>query len=131
MTCVVTFGEIMLRLSLPGNLRFSQVRNFDVIYGGGKSNMAVSLAQYGINTEYVTRLPAKDIGDACLNFVRRFGVGTKRIVRGGERRGIYFPEQGALHRGSNVIYGACLRGCGVGAQTYDLRRLQPCFRIGS
>lgn len=104
MTRVVTFGEIMLRLSPPEKLRFSQARSFDVIYGGGESNVAVSLAHFGIETEYITRLPKNDIGDACKNFLRQYGVGTAQIARGGERLGIYFLEHGAVHRGSKVVY---------------------------
>lgn len=104
MTRVVTFGEIMLRLSPPDNLRFTQARNFDVIYGGGESNVAVSLAYFGIPAEFVTRLPPHDIGESCLQFLRQHGVGTRHIVRGGERLGIYFLEHGAVHRGSKVVY---------------------------
>lgn len=104
MTGVVTFGEIMLRLSPPGQLRFTQARSFDVIFGGGESNVAVSLSNFGITSEYVTRLPRNDIGDACLNFLRQYGVGTSHIVRGGERLGIYYLEHGAVQRGSKVIY---------------------------
>ena len=104
MTRIVTFGEIMLRLSPPDKLRFSQTHSFDVIYGGGESNVAVSLAHFGLETQYVTRLPKNDIGDACENFLRQFGVGTKYIARGGERLGIYFLEHGAVHRGSKVVY---------------------------
>ena len=101
---VVTFGEIMLRLSPPGFQRFGQARSFDVIYGGGESNVAVSLANYGMPVEFVTRLPANDMGDACIQFLRQYGVGTDRIVRGGARLGIYFLEMGAMQRGSKVIY---------------------------
>lgn len=101
---VVTFGEIMMRLSPPGFLRFVQARSFDVIFGGGEANVAVSLANYGIPVDYVTRLPQNDLGDACLNFIRQFGVGTDKIVRGGDRLGIYFLETGAVQRGSKVIY---------------------------
>ncbi len=104
MTRVVTFGEIMLRLSPPDHLRFSQASSFDVIYGGGESNVAVSLAHFGIEASFVTRLPANDIGDACQNYLRRFGVDTSHIVRGGDRLGIYYLEHGAVHRGSKVIY---------------------------
>ena len=104
MTRVVTFGEIMLRLSPPDKLRFSQARSFDVIYGGGESNVAVSLAYFGLDAQYVTRLPQNDIGDACENYLRQFGVGTAHIARGGERLGIYFLEHGAVHRGSKVVY---------------------------
>jgi 2-dehydro-3-deoxygluconokinase len=101
---VVTFGEIMLRLAPPGFLRFGQARSFDVIYGGGEANVAVSLANYGIDVDYVTRLPDNDLGDACIMFLRQYGVGTAKIVRGGDRLGIYFLEVGAMQRSSKVIY---------------------------
>ena len=101
---VVTFGEVMLRLAPPGFERFSQARSFDVIYGGGEANVAVSLANYGIDVDYVTRLPANDLGDACIAFLRQYGVGTAKIVRGGDRLGIYFLEMGAMQRPSKVIY---------------------------
>ncbi len=101
---VVTFGEIMLRLSPPGFQRFSQANSFDVIYGGGESNVAVSLANYGIPTEFVTRLPDNDIGDCALMEMRKRNVGTSHILRGGERLGIYFLETGAVSRGSKVVY---------------------------
>ena len=101
---IVAFGEIMLRLAPPGFLRFTQARSFDVIYGGGEANVAASCANYGLPVEYVTRLPANDIGDACLNYIRQWGVGTRHIVRGGDRLGIYFLEFGAVSRGSKVIY---------------------------
>src|SRR5512135_2022060 len=100
----VTFGEIMLRLSPPGALRFGQARSFDVVYGGGESNVAVTLANFGLDTEFVTRLPAHEIGEACLQFLRQYNVGTCHILRGGERLGIYFLETGAVMRGSQVIY---------------------------
>jgi 2-dehydro-3-deoxygluconokinase len=101
---IVTFGEIMLRLAPPDHLRFIQTQTFDVIYGGGEANVAVSVANFGLPVEYVTRLPKNDIGDACLNFIRQYGVGTAHVVRGGERLGIYFLEHGAVQRGSKVIY---------------------------
>ncbi len=101
---VVTFGEIMMRLSPPGFLRFGQARSFDVIYGGGEANVAVSLANFGVPVDYVTRLPKNDLGDACIQFLRQYGVGTHKIVRGGERLGIYFLENGAVQRGSKVVY---------------------------
>ncbi|MDR9416047.1 MAG: PfkB family carbohydrate kinase, partial [Gracilimonas sp.] len=104
MSKVVTFGEIMLRLSPPGFLRFSQANSFDVIYGGGESNVAVSLANYGIPVEFVTRLPNNDIGECALMEMRKRNVGTNHIVRGGERLGIYFLETGAVSRGSKVVY---------------------------
>ena len=101
---VVTFGEIMLRLSPPEFLRFSQANSFDVIYGGGESNVAVSLANYGIPVEFVTRLPKNDIGECALMEMRKRNVGTQFIARGGERLGIYFLETGAVSRGSKVVY---------------------------
>ncbi len=101
---IVTFGEIMLRLAPPGHLRFSQTNAFDVIYGGGESNVAVSLANYGLPVEFVTRLPKNDIGECAMMEMRKRGVGTQQIVYGGERLGIYFLEIGAVSRGSKVIY---------------------------
>jgi 2-dehydro-3-deoxygluconokinase len=101
---VVTFGEIMMRLSPPGFLRFGQARSFDVIYGGGEANVAVSLANFGVPVDYVTRLPDNDLGDACIQFLRQYGVGVDKIVRGGDRLGVYFLEMGAVQRGSKVIY---------------------------
>ena len=101
---VVTFGEIMMRLAPPGFQRFGQARSFDVIYGGGEANVAVSLANFGVPVNYVTRLPNNDLGEACIQFVRQYGVGTDYIVRGGERLGIYFLETGAVQRGSKVVY---------------------------
>ena len=101
---VVTFGEIMLRLAPPGFQRFVQARSFDVIYGGGEANVAATLANYGLPVEYVTRLPENDVGDACLNFLRQYGVGIGHVVRGGDRLGIYFLEMGSAQRGSKVIY---------------------------
>ncbi|UCC65696.1 MAG: sugar kinase [Anaerolineae bacterium] len=104
MKTIVTFGEIMLRLSPPGFQRFLQARGFVVVYGGGEANVAASLANYGLPVEYVTRLPANEIGDACLNYLRQYGIGTRHIVRGGDRLGIYFLEMGSAQRGSKVIY---------------------------
>jgi 2-dehydro-3-deoxygluconokinase len=101
---LVTFGEIMLRLSPPDHLRFIQARSFDAIYGGGEANVAVSAANYGIPVEYISRLPNNDVGDACENYIRQFGVSTNYMVRGGDRLGIYFLETGAVQRGSKVIY---------------------------
>lgn len=101
---VVTFGEIMLRLSPPSYLRFIQARSFEVIYGGGEANVAVSLANFCIPVYYVTRLPQNEIGDACIQFLRQYGVNTNKIIRGGDRLGIYYLEKGASTRGSKVIY---------------------------
>lgn len=101
---VITFGEIMMRLSTPGHLRFTQSTQFDATFGGGEANVAVSLANYGIDTDYVTRLPDNDLAKACLRDLRSYGVGTSHIVTGGERLGIYFLETGAVARPSKVIY---------------------------
>jgi 2-dehydro-3-deoxygluconokinase len=101
---VVAFGEIMMRLSPPGFLRFQQARSFDVIYGGGEANVAVALAEFGIPVDYVTRLPKNELGEACVRFLRQYGVGVDKIVYGGERLGIYFLENGAVQRGSKVVY---------------------------
>jgi 2-dehydro-3-deoxygluconokinase len=101
---VVTFGEIMLRLAPPQFLRFSQAQSFDVVYGGGESNVAVSLANYGIPVSFVSRLPQNDIGECALMEMRKRGVNTEHIARGGDRLGIYFLETGAVSRGSKVIY---------------------------
>jgi len=91
-------------LAPPGFQRFTQARSFDVIYGGGEANVAVSLANFGVPVDYVTRLPGHEIGEACLQFIRQYGVGTSKIVRGGERLGIYYMEMGAVQRASKVIY---------------------------
>ena len=104
MNKVVTFGEIMLRLSPPGFLRFSQANSFDVVYGGGESNVAVSLANYGIDVDFVTRLPQNDLGACALRELRKQGINTHNIIRGGDRLGIYFLETGAVNRGSKVVY---------------------------
>ena len=101
---VVTFGEIMLRLAPPGFLRITQTRSFDAIYAGAEANVAITLANLGQPADFVTRLPPNDLGDACINYLRQFGVGTEKIVRGGERLGIYFLEIGAAQRANRVIY---------------------------
>ena len=101
---VITFGEIMLRLSPPGFLRFSQAQQFDVVYGGGESNVAVSLANFGLDAAFVTRLPDNDLGHCARNALRARGVDTGLIAWGGERLGIYFLETGAVARGSKVVY---------------------------
>ena len=104
MAKVVTMGEIMLRLSTPGYERFVQSDNFDVCYGGGEANVAVSLANYGHESYFVTKLPTHEIGESAVNALRQFGVHTDYIARGGERVGIYFLETGASMRPSTVIY---------------------------
>ena len=101
---VVTFGEIMLRLAPQEFLRFSQASSFDVVYGGGESNVAVSLANYGVPVNFVTRLPKNDIGECALMEMRKRGVNTDHIIIGGDRLGIYFLETGAVSRGSKVVY---------------------------
>lgn len=104
MAKVVTFGEIMLRLAPEGYYRFVQADTFGVTYGGAEANVAVSLANFGIDTAFVTKLPAHQMGDAAVNAVRRYGVDTRHIVRGGDRLGIYYLEKGASQRPSLVIY---------------------------
>ena len=104
MSKVVAFGEIMLRLSTEGNLRFSQATAFGATYGGGEFNVCVSLANYGVDAEFVTRLPDNEIGGSALKEIRKMNVESKNIIYGGERLGIYFLETGAGTRGSNVVY---------------------------
>ena len=94
----------MLRLSTPGYLRFGQAKQFDATFGGGEANVAVSLANYGIDTDFVTRLPENDIAAACIKDLRSYGVGTSKIIYGGDRVGIYFLETGAVARPSKVVY---------------------------
>ncbi len=101
---VVTFGEIMLRLAPPGFLRFSQATSFDVVYGGGESNVAVSLANYGIPVDFISRLPKNDIGECAMMEMRKRGVGVDKLIYGGDRLGVYFLETGAVSRGSKVVY---------------------------
>jgi 2-dehydro-3-deoxygluconokinase len=101
---VVTFGEIMMRLATPGYLRFSQAPNLELTYGGGEANVAVSLTNYGLQTQFVTRLPKNDMAQRAINELRGLGVGTGHIIRGGERIGIYFLESGASQRASKVTY---------------------------
>ena len=101
---VVTFGEIMLRLAPNGYYRFFQNDQMQATFGGGEANVAVSLANYGLESSYVTKLPTHAIGQAAVDSLRYFGVDTSGIVRGGERVGIYFLEKGASQRGSVCIY---------------------------
>lgn len=104
MTKIITLGEIMLRLSPPDTQRFLQTDTFDALYAGGEANVAVSLANYGHQAYFVSKLPTHEIGQAALNALRRYGVETEYIVRGGDRVGIYFLETGASMRPSKVIY---------------------------
>ncbi|WP_378187007.1 PfkB family carbohydrate kinase [Aquimarina sp. W85] len=104
MSQVVTFGEIMLRLSTERFLRFTQARTFGVTYGGGEFNVAVALTNLGIPSKFVTRLPANEIGDTAMQEIKKLGIGHQHILRGGDRLGIYFLETGAGTRPSNVVY---------------------------
>ena len=101
---IITMGEIMLRLSTPNNERFIQADEFDVCYGGGEANVAVSLANFGYDTEFVTAVPPQAIGESAVAALRKYNVGTKYIARCGDRLGIYFLETGSAMRASNVIY---------------------------
>lgn len=101
---VITFGEIMLRLAPEGYYRFVQAEQYGATYGGGEANVAVSLANYGLDAGFVTKLPKHEIGQAGVNSLRRFGVDTTYIARGGDRVGIYYLEKGASQRPSKVIY---------------------------
>lgn len=104
MARVVTFGEIMLRLSTAGHRRIVQAESFDATYGGGEANVACSLANYGVDAAFVSRVPDSALGQAAINHLRRYGVDTRYVQRGGERLGVYFLEPGAAQRPSNVIY---------------------------
>ena len=101
---VVTFGEVMLRLAPENYLRFVQSEKYEATFGGAEANVAVSLANYGVDAAFVTKLPAHEIGQAAVNSLRKFGVDTTKIVRGGDRVGIYYCEKGASQRPSKVIY---------------------------
>lgn len=101
---IITFGEIMLRLSPPGYLRITQANSFEASFGGAEANVAASLARFGLPVEFVTRLPNNDLGETCLAYLRRYGIGVSQIVRGGDRLGIYYLETGAAQRGSKVVY---------------------------
>lgn len=104
MSKVIALGEIMLRLAPEGYYRFTQANTFGATFGGGEANVAVSLANFGMDVAYVTKLPKHEIGQAAVNELRRYGVDTSKIVRGGDRVGIYFLEKGYSQRSSKVIY---------------------------
>ena len=104
MAKIVTMGEIMLRLSTKNNEKFIQADEFEVNYGGGEANVAVSLANYGHDTEFITAVPDNNIGACAVAALRKYGVGTKYIAKSGDRLGIYYLETGASMRASNVIY---------------------------
>ena len=101
---VITFGEIMLRLAPHGYYRFTQANDFEASFGGGEANVAVSLANFGLDVAFVTKLPAHDVGQCAINDLRKYGVDTSMITRGGDRVGIYYLEKGASQRASQVIY---------------------------
>lgn len=101
---VVTFGEIMLRLATPGFQRFAQAKELTATFGGGEANVAVSLANYGIDAQFVSRLPKNDIADSCVKELHKYGVKTDYVAYGGDRLGIYFLETGAVARASKVVY---------------------------
>lgn len=104
MARIITFGEIMMRLNPQGYRRIVQADCFEASFAGGEANVAVSLAQYGDDASFVSKIPSHEIGQACVNSLRSFGVGTEHIVRGGDRLGVYFVEKGASQRASKVIY---------------------------
>lgn len=121
---IVTFGELMLRLAPEGYERFVQAERYGATYGGGEANVAVSLANYGFDAVFVTKLPAHEIGQGGVNALRRFGVDTSYIARGGERIGIYFLEKGASQRPSKVIYdraGSAI--CGAEKGDFDWKKI--------
>ena len=101
---IITFGEIMLRLSTPEYQRFSQAKQFEASYGGGEANVAVSLANFGLPVQFVSRIPDNDMGNAAIMDLKKYGVGTEDILLGGDRLGIYFIEKGAVARASKVVY---------------------------
>ncbi len=101
---IITFGEIMMRLNPQSYLRFSQANSFEATYAGGEANVAVSLANFGMDAAFVTKVPEHEIGQCAINALRAFGVDTKYMYRGGKRLGIYFVEKGASQRPSKVIY---------------------------
>ena len=101
---IITFGEIMLRLNPMSYLRFTQAEAFEATYAGGEANVAVSLANYGMDAAFVTKVPAHDVGQCAINALRKYGVDTRQILRGGDRLGLYYVEKGASQRPSKVIY---------------------------
>ena len=101
---VITFGEVMMRLSAPRHLRIPQARSFDAVFGGSEANVAASLAAFGISTEHVTRFPENELGFAATAYLRSMGVGTSYILYGPQRMGLYFLETGAMERSSKIIY---------------------------
>ena len=126
---IVTFGELMIRLQPYNYERFVQADHLEFSFGGGEANVAVSLANYGLDAAFVTKLPAHAIGQAAVNSLRRYGVDTSKIVRGGDRVGIYFNEKGASQRGSVCIYDRAHSAFdnGWSAMLYDVKSGEYCF----
>ncbi len=123
---VVTLGELLLRLSPPDHRRFVQAERFNATYGGSEANVAVSLATFGLESTFVTKLPSHGLGQAAVNHLRRYGVDTTHLRRGGERVGVYFLEEGASQRGSTVLYDRA--GSAVTTLTPDELDLDDLFR---
>ncbi|MDE5655172.1 MAG: sugar kinase, partial [Clostridia bacterium] len=124
MAKIITLGEIMMRLQPQGYQRIMQASSFDIVFGGGEANVAVSLAQYGEDVAFVTKLPANVLGDKCVRELKGWGVDTSKIVRGGNRIGIYFCEKGCSQRSSNVIYdraGSAIAE--VGENDFDIEKM--------
>ncbi len=129
MSDVVTFGEIMLRLSPPGRLRFLQAPHFEITFGGAEANVAVMLAQLGASASFVTKLPENELAQRAINELRALGVGTGRIVRGGDRIGVYFLEQGASQRSGKVIYDRAHSAiAGAAPGEFDWSRILDCAK---
>ena len=101
---IITFGEIMMRLNPQDYVRFAQAKSFEASYAGGEANVAVSLANFGMDAAFVSKVPAHEIGQCAINALREFGVDTRFMLRGGKRLGVYFVEKGASQRPSKVIY---------------------------
>lgn len=124
MSKVVTFGELMLRLKTPDNLRFVQSESFEATYGGGEANVCVSLSNYGHDAYFMSALPTNSIGDAAINSLRRYGVNTEYVVRNEHRMGIYYLEAGASVRASKVIYDrADSAVCNISADQFDFEAI--------
>ena len=104
MAKIITFGEIMMRLNPPGYQRFLQTSVFEATYAGGEANVAVSLSNFGDDAAFVSKVPDHEIGQNAVNALRRYGVDTSMILRGGPRVGVYYCEKGASQRGSKVLY---------------------------
>ena len=121
---VITFGEIMLRLNPEGYLRLVQAEKFETSYAGGEANVAVSLANYGMDAAFVSKVPAHEIGQCAVNALRKFGVDTRYMIRGGDRLGVYYVEKGASQRASKVIYDRAGSAVALSkASEYDWERI--------